>query len=188
MLEQLHDLAVDQPRHFGPLYWRVNTEEVAMQIAKIRASLPQEVKQAANVTRESEQIVRSAREDADGLLKTARDEATGIVADAHKQAELILEQARIEQTRLLSENEVLKLAKLQAEELKTQSERSATETKRGADDYAYKVLSHLENVLAKANRAIESGKIELDSTRKEAKPVGLVAIDARDRGRTPTNP
>ncbi|MBL8087636.1 MAG: hypothetical protein JNM85_06140 [Chthonomonas sp.] len=184
MLEQLHDLAVDQPRHLGPLYWKVNTDEIAMQIAKIRASLPQEVKQAASVTRESEQIVKTARQDADGLLDNAKGDASRLLDEAKQEADLIIEQAKLEQTRLLAESEILKLAKSQAEEIRNSAGKDATSRRREADDYSYHVLKHVENVLGKAIRSVEAGMSELESSVDGAAPLSPQAvIESREKVR-----
>ena len=168
MLEQLNDLAVVRPRQFGPIHWRVNREEIAMQIAKIRASLPQEVKQADSITRESIRIVETAKEDAQQTMENARKEATAHLEQAKKEGELLIEQAKLEQQRLLSENEILKLAKAQAEEIRNSAERESTQMRRNADEYAYQVLNHLDAVVGKAVQAIERGKAELNPPQTRA--------------------
>ena len=53
MLEDLENTAVDRTKRFGPFVTGYNPDEVHMQIHKIRASLPLELKQAANLNRES---------------------------------------------------------------------------------------------------------------------------------------
>lgn len=161
MLDELLDLTVQKPRRFGPLVWGLNRDEIRMQIAKIRASLPQEVKQAAHLARDTEKIVESAREDAEATLAKAQREAERLVADAHKQAQLIREQALLEQERLVSENEVLKLAKHQADQIRSAAERDALQLRRGAEDYAFQVLVKLEGVVGKVMSTIERGKSEI---------------------------
>jgi len=182
MLEQLHETAVEEPRTVvGPLVWGLNKEEVAMQIAKIRASLPSEVKQAANVTRESERIVESAREDADQARATADREGERIVAEAKAEAERLLEAARLEQLRLVSESEVLKIAKAQSEEIRNAADREAITLRRGAEDYAFDVLSRLEGVVGKAMSAIEKGKAEVNRNEAAAPVIGMAAVRERAR-------
>jgi len=177
MLQQLEEIAVERPSHIGPLYWRVDVEEISMHIAKIRASLPQEVKQAASVTRESEHIINAAKEDADSVLGRARAEAEKIIEEANAKAKLLEEQGKLEQSRLVSENEVLKLAKAQAEEVMNEAQKQASPTRRGADDYAYQVLNHIEAVLNKTLRNVEAGKEEISGVPK----VAAVPIESRER-------
>lgn len=162
MLENLHELVVDRPRKILPkLVWGLDVDEASMQIAKIRASLPTELKQAVTVTRESERIVESAREDASLTIESARRESDRLVADARREAERLVEQARIQQQQMISESEILKLTKAQCEEIRNAAEREASQLKRGAEKYAYDVLNQLENVAAKVMSNIDRGKSEL---------------------------
>lgn len=180
MLEQLNDIAVEKPRKiFGKLYWGVEEEEIAMQIAKIRASLPAELKQAEQRVRESERILVSAREDATQAIEAAKREAEKALEDAKADAQRILEEARLQQQRMVSESEILKLAKAQAEEIRNSADRDATQMRRAAEKYAYDVLSQLEGVLGKAVTIVEKGKQDLE----RPTPQPVAAVEARDRVR-----
>ena len=164
MLEQLNDLAVEQPKTRFGLTIGLNKDEIAMQIAKIRASLPQELKQAVAKVRESERIVDTAKEDAGVVLENARKESERVLAEAKKEAERILEQGRLQQERMVAESEILKLAKSQGEEIRNAAERDSTLMRRGAEKYAYDVLVQLEGVVGKVVTTIEKGKQDLDRT------------------------
>lgn len=162
MLEQLHELACEKPKGFLGLKWGLNQEEIAMQIAKIRASLPQELKQAVAKVRESERIVDTAKEDANVVLENARKEAERLLSEAKKESDRIVEQARLQQERMIAESEILKLAKSQGEEIRNSAERDSTQMRRGAEKYAYDVLVQLEGVVGKVVTTIEKGKQDLD--------------------------
>ncbi len=162
MLEDLNELATVKPRSILGLTWGLDTEEIAMQIAKIRASLPQELKQAVAKVRESERIVDSAKEDAGVVLDNARKEAERVILEARKEADRLIEQGRLQQERMVAESEILKLAKSQGEEIRNASERDATQMRRGAEKYAYDILVQLEGVVGKVGTAIERGKQDLD--------------------------
>ncbi|MFQ3586555.1 MAG: hypothetical protein SNJ76_02655 [Fimbriimonadaceae bacterium] len=180
MLEQLNEIAVEKPRKiFGRLYWGVEEEEIAMQIAKIRASLPVELKQAEQRVRESERILVSAREDASQAVESARREAERALEEAKANAQKILEEARLQQQRMVSESEILKLAKAQAEEIRNSADRESTQMRRAAEKYAYDVLSQLEGVLGKAVAIVERGKQDLE----RPAPQPVAAVEARDRVR-----
>ena len=58
MLEQLQEMAVDRPKSFLGLTWGLNKDDVSMQIAKVRASLPNELQEAR---KEAELILEQAR-------------------------------------------------------------------------------------------------------------------------------
>ena len=165
MLENLHEIAVEKPRSlFGPLAWGVNKEEVAMQIAKIRASLPNELKQAVTVTRESERIVENAKEDAQMTLERAKREAERTIADARMEADRLIEQAREQQQILVSESEVLQIATNQGQDIQSSAEREASQIRRGAENYAFEVLCQVESTLGKLMTTIDRGKAEMQLT------------------------
>lgn len=172
LLEQLDDMTVERPKTLvlSPLTWGLNKDEVRMQIAKIRASLPNELKQAVAKVRESERIVDSAREDATQTLEVARRDGVKLVEEAKAEAAKILEAARIQQERMVAENEVLRIAKAQADEIRNAADRDAVQTRRGAEKYAYDILVQLENVTGKVISAIDRGKQELDRPNQEALP------------------
>jgi cell division septum initiation protein DivIVA len=176
LLENLNEL-VERPKSFGPVTWGLNKEEIAMQIAKIKASLPNELKQAVQTVRESERIVDSAREDATMTLEAGRKEADRILGEARKEAEKIVEHARVQQERMIHESEILKLAKAQSEEIRNSADREAVQMRRGAETYAYDVLNQLEGVISKVMNAVERGKNEID--RSDAHAV----VQPRERAR-----
>lgn len=163
ILRQLEELKsmIDEPKEFMGIVFGLNRDEIGMQISKIRASLPQELKNAASTMRESDRILDEARADATGILENARKESERIQAEARTEAERMLDQARIQQERLVSESEILKLSKAQSEEIRASADRDATSMRRGAEKYAYDVLTQLEGVVGKAMTTIERGKSEM---------------------------
>ena len=164
MLEQLNELAVERPKTRLGFTTGLNKDEIAMQIAKIRASLPQELKQAVAKVRESERIVDTAKEDAGVVVDNARKEAERLLVEAKKESERIIEQGRLQQERMVAESEILKLAKSQGEEIRNTAEKDATIMRRGAEKYAYDVLVQLEGVVGKVVTTIEKGKQDLERT------------------------
>jgi cell division septum initiation protein DivIVA len=171
LLEELMQLIDDTPR-FGPVTWGLNRDEISMQISKIRASLPQELKAAVSTVRESDRILEVARQDAHSTLGHAQSEADRILAAARKDAERIVEEARLQQERLVAESEILKLSKAQSDEIRNSADRDAVNMRRGAEKYAYDVLSQLEGVVGKVATTIERSKQELNPA-TEKMPVNL---------------
>jgi cell division septum initiation protein DivIVA len=163
ILDQVEEVAVRQPRThlWGLFYTGLNTEEVSMQIAKVRASLPNELKEAISTVRDSDRIVETAREDASVTLENARKEAERIVAEARAESASLVEQGRLQQERMVNESEILKLSKAQSEELRNAADRDAVQMRRGAEKYAFDVLSQLEGVVSKVMTTIERGKGEV---------------------------
>lgn len=168
LLDDLHDMTVDRPRYFGRIAFGISPDDVSMQIAKVRASLPTELKAAVATVRESDRIVENAREDATMTLESARKEADRIVAEARLESERLIEQAKLQQQSMVHESEILKLSKAQAEEIRNEAERFSFDTRRGADKYAFDVLTKLEAVMGKVMTTIDLGKQEMSP--KDATP------------------
>lgn len=172
LLDQLHELTVDNVKGVGPLVWGYNKDEISMQIAKVRASLPNEVKVAAATVRETDRIVETAKEDATMTIESAKIEADRIAAEARQEAERLLEQARLQQVQMVSDSEILKLAKAQSEEIRNTADRDAVGMRRGAEKYALDVLTQLEGVVGKVATTIERGKREME--RADVAPTAAV--------------
>lgn len=152
-------------------YTRLNRDEVGMQIAKIRATLPVDVKQAASTVQQSERIIETANETASSTLESAKREGERVIGEARQEAERILEQARLLQQQMVSESETLKLAKAQAQEIRNQAEQEAINLRRGSEAYVHEMLNHLEGVVGRVMTQIDKGKQELG--RAENAPVAV---------------
>lgn len=177
ILEDLDSQINRKPKHFLGLTFGLDRDEVSMLIAKLRASLPSELKQAATTLRESERIVDSAREDANLTLENTRKESERIVLDARAEAERIIEEARLVQQRMVADSEILKLAKAQGDEIRSSADRDAVRMRRGAEEYAYDTLTKIEEVMGRVMTSVERGKQEIQ---RETPSQAVV----RDRERT----
>lgn len=153
--------------YFGVTFG-LNCDDVVMQLEKIQAHLPTQMREAANLARESERILHDATTDAEEKLASAKRDSEQMLKEAHAEAERIVEQARLQQESLISESEVLKLAKAQAEDIRNTSERESRQMRREADKYAHEVLTSVEGTLSRMLTQVERGKNELDqATRRE---------------------
>jgi hypothetical protein len=164
ILRMIEDLRVEleTPKQFGPIIWRLDRDECIMLLSKIRASLPEQVKSADKLTRESERILSSAQQDASQAIDRARKEAEKIKTDAQAEAQRMLEQASIQQERMVAESEVLRIAQVQAKEALEKSQDEIVGLKRGADHYAADVLDELEQAVSRVMVTIQNGKERLD--------------------------
>ncbi len=155
---------IDGKRTLLGVMFGVNKEELVMQIEKIRANMPREMKDAAQLAHESERIVRTAQEEATATLANAQTKAEDMIAEAEAKARNILEQARLKQEEMVDENEVLRIASTQAAELRNDTERECRELRREADKYAYDVLVKLERNVSHVLTQVESGRQQLEPT------------------------
>jgi cell division septum initiation protein DivIVA len=117
-------------------YRIVSQEHVLDLIEKLRASLPEEVGRAKQVTK-----------DKDRLLLEAREEAGRIV-----------EEASSTKTQLLNDNEIARQAQSRAEAIVAEAEAHAREIRNGADEYADHLLAQLETTLGSAHASVQKGR------------------------------
>ncbi len=117
----------------------VDEESIYALIDDLRATIPEEVKQAKWVAKERERLLEEAKKDAEELVREAEAEAG----------------------RKVGESAVAEQAKAQADEIINQARKIAQEIRQGANDYAASVLEKLEGHLARTIEAVRSGVAEL---------------------------
>jgi cell division septum initiation protein DivIVA len=150
LLDRLEDL-VENSRHFFNKAWGIDLEEFYILTNKIKMALPDDVRKATRLTKDSQRIVEEARLEAEQILERARKEADRMVADAKAEAD-----------RLKDGHEIARMATTQAKEMLAQAEESAHEMRRGADDYALDVLTRMENEVTTVMRTIQKGREKLE--------------------------
>src|SRR5688572_15268795 len=101
---------------------RVDKEAMYDLLDQMRATIPDEIKQARWVVKERQELL----------------------ADAKKEAERVLADARAEQERLIAETEVVRQAEREAEDILEDARAREREIRLGAEDYADQILDTLE--------------------------------------------
>ncbi|ATW28445.1 hypothetical protein DCMF_07640 [Candidatus Formimonas warabiya] len=117
----------------------IDAEALLEYMDRIRASLPEEIKQAKFVNMEREKVLQDAQRRADKMLEEAENQARKII----------------------SEDQIMKQAQIEAEELLQQARKTSNEIKQGARVYANDMLHQLEINLEKALYTIKKGREEL---------------------------
>jgi vacuolar-type H+-ATPase subunit H len=123
-LEELITEAKSMPLSTSVL---INREEALELIQEMRASLPEEVKQARWVVKDREQLLTKARKDAEGIIQQALDE----------------------QHRLASQEEVVKASAREAERLLDEARGEARQIRHEAEDYMDQKLAAFEATLTR---------------------------------------
>ena len=118
---------------------RVDKEEIYDILDQMRATIPEEIKQARWIVKERQEML----------------------AEAKREAERIIREAREEQARLISEQEVVRQAENQAEEIIEEARAREREIRLGAEDYADEILNTLEVNLTKFVAAVQRGRERL---------------------------
>src|SRR5881394_1860177 len=114
---------------------RVDKEEIYDILDQMRATIPEEIKQARWIVKERQEML----------------------AEAKREAERIVKEARERQTRLVSEQEITKAAERAAEDIRARER----EIRLGAEDYADEILNTLEVNLSKFIAAVQRGRERL---------------------------
>lgn len=165
LLDQLEELP-EKARHlpFNTLVG-FDHEQFYYLVLKVRANLPEDMKKAQRVARDSERIVDEARDVATHQLETGRVEAGKLLEESKGEATRIIENARLQAASMIDNSEVNKMATVQAHEIIRSAETEASEIRKGADEYAKDVLLNLESVMNKAIATVQRGRETLDKAR-----------------------
>jgi len=141
--------------------WRlVDEEQFLTCLHRLRASLPDEIRKAMELQRESDRYLRAARQEAQRILEEAK-----------KEAERILDHAQQEAERLLADTPILQQAQRRAQELLDAAQREAEEHRRAADEYVQQVLERLERFAHRLLEVAREGRKELASKAPSQEPV-----------------
>jgi vacuolar-type H+-ATPase subunit H len=118
---------------------RVDREEIYDILDQMRATIPEEIKQARWIVKERQEMLAEAKREAERIVKEANDE----------------------QLRLVSEQEVVKQAENHAEDIVEEARAREREIRLGAEDYADDILNTLEVNLEKFLAAVQRGRDRL---------------------------
>ena len=117
---------------------RVDKEEIYDLLDQMRATIPEEIKQARWIVKERQEML----------------------AEAKREAERIVKEARERQENLISGEEV-KAAERAAEDIVEEAQAREREIRLGAEDYADEILNTLEINLSKFIAAVQRGRDRL---------------------------
>src|SRR5579871_5185524 len=118
---------------------RVDKEEIYDLLDQMRATIPEEIKQARWIVKERQVMLAEAKREAERIVKEARDR----------------------QDRLISNEEVMKAAERAAEDIIDEAQAREREIRLGAEDYADEILNTLEVNLTKFIAAVQRGRERL---------------------------
>lgn len=145
LIDRLEDLVAEGKK--VPLTSSVMVNELKIYdiIDEIRASFPDEIKQARWIVKERQE-----------MLDEAEKEANRLIEDASRKAETIA-----------AETEIVKKAEEQADEIMDKAAVHEREIRLGAEDYADEMLANLEVNLGKLLSAVQRGRDRLQGKTNE---------------------
>src|ERR1700691_3065186 len=124
---------------------RIDREEIYDILDQMRATIPEEIKQARWIVKERQEMLAEAKREQDRLLQEAREQAV----------------------REASQTEIVKLAERQAQEIIDEARRQARETRLEMEDWADGILATLESNLDKVLSAVRRGRERLHDRSQE---------------------
>ena len=145
--------------------------EQAIAEANTRASSTLE---AANT--KADQIVSSAREEAERTTSRADAEAEATLAQARADAEAALADAQAQADRLVSTENIVRMAEDRAREIVADARREEANLREGADDYVAQSLGELAGLIADLQRRTDAGR----RTIAERRGVDVTDVELHD--------
>ena len=138
---------------------RIDREEIYDILDQMRATIPEEIKQARWIVKERQEMLAEAKRECDRLIGEAREQAV----------------------REASQTEIVKLAERQAQDIVEEARRSARETRLEMEDWADGILSTLEVNLDKFLGAVRRGRERLHERSQETVVAGIGPVDRDGR-------
>src|SRR3954462_2592433 len=132
---------------------RIDREEIYDILDQMRATIPEEIKQARWIVKERQEMLAEAKREVDRLLGEAREQAV----------------------REASQSEIVKIAGRQAQDIIDESRRTARETRLEMEDWADSILSTLETNLDKFLTAVRRGRERRPEPSQETVVAGIAA-------------
>ena len=129
----------------------IDSEEIYDILDQMRATIPEEIKQARWIVKERQEMLAEAKRECDRLLQEAREQAV----------------------REASQTEIVKLAERQAQDITDDARRQAREMRLEIEDWADGILSTLEVNLDKFLAAVRRGRERLHERSQETVVAGV---------------
>ena len=130
---------------------RLDREEIYEILDQMRATIPEEIKQARWIVKERQEMLAEAKRECDRIIQEAREQAM----------------------REASQTEIVKLAERQADDIVDDAKRKARETRLEMEDWADSILSTLEVNLDKFLTAVKRGRERLHERSQETVVAGI---------------
>lgn len=195
-LNRLEEMILDSPRI--PLTGRtlIDEEQLLEQLDLIRLNLPTAFEEAETIVRQKEEIILEAEQYAEQIVQEAEQRATqllddtGIVRQAKLEAQqlwqMVQQECEAAQEQTLAEIERMhREAQQELEEMRAKAISEAEAIQDGADDYAGRVLTNLEQQLSEMLKVIRNGRQQLQ---QEAPASPSVTVKKTLPNPSPTRP
>jgi regulator of protease activity HflC (stomatin/prohibitin superfamily) len=139
---------------------RIDRDEIYEILDQMRATIPEEIKQARWIVKERQEMLAEAKREVDRLLAEAREQAV----------------------REASQTEIVKIAERQADDIVEDARRRAREMRLEMEDWADSNLASLEVNLERFLTAVRRGRERLHERSQETVVAGIGPTDGLPDG------
>ena len=130
----------------------------------------------AEANSRASQIRSDAEEEAERTHARADAEATALISQARADAEATIADANAQAERIVSTENIVRMAEDRAREIVSEAKRSATQLREGADDYVATSLDELARLISDVSRRTEAGRRAI----AERRGVDVTDVDLSD--------
>jgi F0F1-type ATP synthase membrane subunit b/b' len=137
----------------------VNRKDLVERLADVRDNIPLEIKRAAGVVADRQDVLAQSREEAEAILRAAR----------------------VERDELLARTEIVRAASHEADRIIQDAKKRARQIRMEAEDYVDAKLANFEIVLQKILAAVARGRESLRGRLETGEPPGVNDVDTTQR-------
>lgn len=122
----------------------INADQFLDVLDKARARLPEELREAAEVLQQRDEIIAEAQRRAESIIGMARRQAETMLQESEILKAVQAEVERIRKQVVAEVEQMRKEALAEAERIRMEAEEEAQRTREGADHYAESVLTRID--------------------------------------------
>ncbi len=138
----------------------INADEFLDVLDKARARLPEELREAADILQERDEIISESQRRAEQIITTARRQAETMLQESELLKAVQGEVERIRKQVVSEVEQMRREALAEAERIRSEGEQEAGRIREGADHYAESVLTRIDTDLNNlGQRLVESQAI-----------------------------
>lgn len=139
----------------------IDRERLLKILERTRDSLPEDVKQARWLTRETERIAAESVSKADRVVRHAQSKSRDILRAAEDEVTRLISQQEVVAKAREEAQRILEEARLQAQRVREEADQYARDTREDADCYALKVLNGMQDQLQQIMTVVKRGQSTL---------------------------
>ncbi len=125
----------------------INADQFLDVLDKARARLPEELREAAEVLEQRDEVISEAQRRAESIIGIARRQADTMLQESELLKAVQAEVERIRRQVVAEVEQMRKEALAEAERIRMEAEQEAQRTREGADHYAESVLTRIDSDL-----------------------------------------